>query len=126
MKIASAYFLAIVVFLQSLLPRTATELLRSPEVWAHYYEHQQLQKQPLSIWQFLQMHYSVDSKHTKQHKHHLPSFDLSSASGFFMMPTAIVELVPPVISSLLMKPVFHWANSYFFYIIQTLICPPRI
>ncbi|MFN8343881.1 MAG: hypothetical protein U0X91_02695 [Spirosomataceae bacterium] len=126
MKIVATYILTIAVFLQSLLPRTAAELLHLPEVWAHYHEHQQEQKQPLSIWQFLQMHYAVDSKHTKQHKHHLPSFDLSSAAGFFVLPVATIELVSPSISFLLMKPGFYWENSYFFHITQTLICPPRI
>lgn len=125
MRIVVACSLAIVVFLQSLLPRTATELLRSPEVWAHYHEHQQEQKQPLSIWQFLQMHYSIDSKHTKQHKHHLPSFDLSSTAGFFVLPAAIIDLLPPAISFLCVRPAFQWDNSYVFDITRSLICPPR-
>ncbi|WP_428657963.1 hypothetical protein [Runella sp.] len=125
MKIVAAYCLVFVMLIQSLLPRAAAELVHSPEVWAHYREHQREEKQSLSFWAFLQMHYSADSKHTKQKKHHLPSYDLSSTIGFFVVPAAASVLFNPKVYCLIVKPSFHWDNSYFFTIVYSLIFPPR-
>jgi len=110
---------------QSLLPRTALSLLRSPEVMKHYEEHQQEQKQPLGFIDFLVMHYSADSEHAKNTKHHLPTFDLNSVVGFFVIPSAFVSFELPLAVAFLDKATFQWRNAYTFQPFQALICPPR-
>ncbi len=125
MKALFTWILAIVMFAQSLTPRAAIELLRSTDVWAHYREHQEEQSQPLSLLDFLWMHYSVDSDHTKQKKHHLPSFDFNSVASFFVVPSAWVSLDKKATVSVLTSANFHWLNSYAFLTFKALICPPR-
>lgn len=125
MKILVAYCLAFVVLVQSILPRAATDLLHSPEVWAHFEEHKQEQQKPLSFWQFLMMHYSADSNHTKQTKHHLPSVDVNGVTGLFVLPSIIVALEDTCISIFPDKANFQWLNSYAFLSFKALICPPR-
>lgn len=110
---------------QSLLPRTALDLLRSPDVWSHFREHQQEEKQKLGFIDFLLMHYSADSEHTKQKKHHLPSFDFSSVAGLFVLPSAVVSFENPLFVFFLPKANFEWLNAYAFQSSQVLICPPR-
>lgn len=125
MKVLSAYFLAFVVFAQSLLPRAATDLLHSPEVWAHFEEHRQESQQSLSFWEFLTMHYAADSDHTKQKKHHLPSFDLSGVAGFFVLPATTLELLLSHTYTFFETKSFLWDNSYSFLLTKSLIFPPR-
>lgn len=125
MKVLATYFLAIVVLAQSLLPRAAMDLLHSPEVWAHFEEHKQETPQPLSFWQFMVMHYSADSDHTKQKKHHLPSVDFNAVTGLFVLPTAILALEHYPVPVFSYKANFQWLNSYAFLSCKALICPPR-
>lgn len=125
MKVLATYFLAIVVLTQSLLPRAAMDLLHSPEVWAHFEEHKQETPQPLSFWQFMLMHYSADSDHTKQKKHHLPRVDFNAVTGLFILPSAIIALEPHALPDFYYKANFQWLNSYAFLSFKALICPPR-
>ncbi|WP_428657957.1 hypothetical protein [Runella sp.] len=117
--------LAILLLAQSFLPRTAMDLLRSSDVWAHYREHRQEQQQPLSFLDFLWMHYAADSEHTKQKKHHLPSFDFNGVTGFFVLPSANVSFEITGTTVFFHKPDFQWLNSYAFLSFKALICPPR-
>jgi len=119
------WILAGVLLLQSFLPRTAMHLLSSSDVWAHYREHQQEQQQPLSFLDFLWMHYSADSEHTKQKKHQLPSFDFNGVMGLFVLPVAIVSFENQPITDLAYKADFTWFNLYAYHSSQALICPPR-
>lgn len=125
MKVLATYFLATVVLAQSLLPRAAMDLLHSPEVWDHFEEHRQEAQQPLSFWQFMMMHYSADSDHTKQKKHHLPSVDVNAVTGLFILPSAGIALEQHALRAFYYKADFQWLNSYAFLSFKALICPPR-
>ncbi|MFN4145887.1 MAG: hypothetical protein ACK4GN_08700 [Runella sp.] len=125
MKLLLTYILSTVLLVQSLLPRPALGLLQSVEVWQHYREHQREQSQPLGLWDFFMMHFSADSEHTKQKKHHLPTFDFNSTVGLFVLPSAVVSLQNPSIHHFLYKANFLWLNLYKFQTSQVLICPPR-
>ncbi|MEZ4904357.1 MAG: hypothetical protein R2822_22715 [Spirosomataceae bacterium] len=120
-----AFLLTGLMLAQGLLPRTALDLLRSPEVMKHYREHQQEEKEPLGFMDFLMMHYSADSEHTKQKKHHLPIFDLQSVVGFFVVPVPFISFESPLVVALLDKAAFQWRNAYTFQPFEALICPPR-
>jgi len=124
-KTIATIFLASMVLVQSLFPRTGFDLLRSPEVWQHYREHQRESSTPLHFWVFLQMHYAADSNHTKQKKHHLPAFDFSSTAGFFVIPSALISFINCTTALFVEKSIFGWSNLYFFLPTQTLVCPPR-
>ncbi|MFN8344587.1 MAG: hypothetical protein U0X91_06275 [Spirosomataceae bacterium] len=124
-KSALTWVLAVLLLVQSFLPRTAMDLLHSSDVWAHYREHQQEQPQPLSFLDFLWMHYSADSEHTKQKKHNLPGFDFNSIAGFFVLPSALVSFENRPSVSFLAKADFQWLNSYAFLSFRAMICPPR-
>jgi hypothetical protein len=119
------WILTVLLLAQSFLPRTAMDLLRSSDVWAHYREHQQEQQQPLSFLDFLWMHYSADSEHTKQKEHHLPSFDFNSVTGFFFFFSAVVSFESHPFVTFLTQANFQWLNSYAFLSFRALICPPR-
>ncbi|AEI49936.1 hypothetical protein [Runella slithyformis] len=125
MKVLATCFLAIVVLAQSLLPRAAMDLLHSPEVWAHFEEHRQEAPQPLSFWEFMMMHYSADSDHTKQKKHHLPSVDANAVTGLYLLPSAIIALEQHSLRYFYKKADFQWLNSYAFLSFKALIYPPR-
>ena len=125
MQNIAAFFLAINLLAQSLLPPTSVELLRSPELWQHFREHQRETTEPLSFWEFVQMHYAADSEHTKQKKHHLPSLDLTGAVGFCALPLACVSFFDCPTFGFISKAIFNWANSYSFLLTRALICPPR-
>ena len=125
MKATLTFLLAIIVFAQSLLPRTATELLHSPDVWEHFEEHKAECPASLSFFDFLWMHYSADSEHTKQKEHHLPSFDFNSVASFFVLPSASVSFDAQTVVTFLTSANFHWLNSYAFLSFKALICPPR-
>lgn len=125
MKSIAAFFLATNLLVQSLLPPASAELLCAPELWRHFREHQREATQPLSLWDFLQMHYAADSKHTKQKKHHLPSFSFGSVAGFFVLPSACVSMLDCPLFNFAQKNTFNWANSYSFLLTRTLVCPPR-
>lgn len=126
MKFVFAGILAIFMLMQSLIPRVATDLLHSPEVWKHFIEHQKEQKPPLDFFDFLSMHFSADSKHTKQKKHHLPSFDFNSIVGFCVLPTATIAYLNTVEIIFSTKAQFQWANLYNYQATEALICPPRV
>lgn len=125
MKTLFIWILAIVMFAQSLMPRAAVDLIRSSDVWEHFREHQKEQAQPLSFLDFLLMHYSADSEHTKQKKHHLPSFDFNSIASFFVLPSASVSLDTQAVVTFITSANFRWLNSYAFLSFKALICPPR-
>ncbi len=125
MRGIAAFFLAINFLGQSLLPPASVELLRSPELWQHFREHQRETTAPLSFWAFLQMHYAADSEHTKQKPHHLPSLDLSGAASFCATPTPSVSFLNCPVLGFIEKATFNWANSYSFLLTRALICPPR-
>ena len=125
MKSWVAFFLTINILAQSLLPPASMELLRSPELWEHFREHQRQTTEPLSFWAFLQMHYTADSEHTKHKKHHLPSFNSGSTAGFFILPSACASFFDCPVFNFVEKTTFNWANSYSFLLTRALICPPR-
>lgn len=119
------WIVAGILLAQSFLPRTAMDLLRSSDVWTHYREHQQEQEKPLSLLDFLWMHYSADSEHTKQKEHHLPSFDFNGIAGLFVLPSATISFEQQPIAAFLLKANFQWLNSYAYLSFKALICPPR-
>ena len=125
MKPFWAVILSSLIVVQSLVPRAYVGLLRSPEVWQHFKEHQAETKNQLGLWEFILMHYGSDSKHTKQKCHHLPPLDLSSAVGFFVLPENpfVVSNSPVFFTE--NEPNFFWLNLYSFNASNKLICPPR-
>ncbi len=125
MKPLLAVILSSLIVAQSLVPRAYTSLLASAEVWQHFQEHQAESKQSLSLWDFLEMHYGSDSKHTKQKNHHLPQLDLNSSTGFCMLPNGLTFNTLPTTFIATSEPNFYWLNLYSFAPTQALICPPR-
>jgi hypothetical protein len=107
------------------MPRAALGLLQSPDVWQHYYEHQREESAPLGFLDFLWMHYAADSQHTKQKKHHLPSFDFQGIAGLFVLPSAVISFEKQPVVGYLPKAAFAWHNDYSFLSSRALICPPR-
>lgn len=125
MKSIVGCILASILLVQSFMPRAALSLLQSSDVWSHYYEHQQEQQQPLNFFDFLWMHYSADSEHTKQKKHHLPSFDFHSVASLFVLPSLAISFEHHPMTAFFDEPHFRWLNLYNFQSLRVLMCPPR-
>ena len=77
------WIVAGILLAQSFLPRTAMDLLRSSDVWAHYREHQQEQQKPLSFLDFLSFHCVACFFVAK--KQHVWSHSLLEQEKFFFL-----------------------------------------
>lgn len=64
------FFALSVLFLYVLVSTPLSELTKLPELYLHYIEHKEDNKE-LSLMRFLRLHYGGDSEHARNH-HNLP------------------------------------------------------
>lgn len=130
MKKIIAITLSIQILLGSLFPRIdAMELAKIGTLIQHYQEHKSVENQDLSFIDFLIMHYSTTSNHTKtaKHSHHnLPNFGSHNSVLTYCehvykanIPSLEVNFNP------FSEPNFTWQNFYHFSISRTLLNPPK-
>lgn len=130
MKKLVAILLSLQILLGSLFPKVdAIQLARIGELVKHYQEHVAIENRNLSFVDFLIMHYSSTSNHTKTAKHshsHLPQL------GSHQVVIAYCELmfknIIPSSSTVFQsfsEPNFTWQNFYHFSLSSTLLNPPK-
>lgn len=130
MKKIIAITLSIQILLGSLFPKTdALELAKMGTLIQHYQEHKSVENQDLSFIDFLIMHYSTTSKHTKtaKHSHHnLPNFDSHHTVLTYCEPN-FKSIIPSFEAAFkpFNEPNFAWQNFYHFSISRTLLNPPK-
>ena len=105
------------------------ELAKIGELIEHYQEHKTLENQELSFVDFLIMHYSTSSNHTKtaKHSHHnLPSFNSHNLTIAYCEPTFKTN-IPSSEANItpFSEPNFAWQNFYHFSISRTFLNPPK-
>lgn len=122
--------LSIQILLGSLFPRIdAMELAKIGTLIQHYQEHKSVENQDLSFIDFLIMHYSTTSNHTKtaKHSHHnLPNFN-SHHTVLTYCETNLKPIIPSFEANFMpfSEPNFTWQNFYHFSISRTLLNPPK-
>ncbi len=130
MKQIVAILLSLQILLGSLFPNVdAMQLAKIGELVKHYQEHVTTENQDLSFVDFLIMHYSTTSEHTKTAKHshsNLPHFDSHNVIITFCEPV-FRGIFPPTlaISATFPEPNFVWQNLYHFSLSRTLLNPPK-
>ncbi len=130
MKRIIAITLSIQILLGSLFPRIdATELAKIGELIQHYQEHKATENHNLSFIDFLIMHYSTTSNHTKTAKHshqNLPNFNAHNSVLAYCEP-AFKANIPSSEAHFkpFFEPNFAWQNFYHFSISRTLLNPPK-
>ncbi len=130
MKKIIAIALSFQILLGSLFPRiNAMELAKVGELIEHYQEHKSAENQDLSFVDFLIMHYSTASNHTKtaKHSHHnLPTFNSHHAIITYC-ESAFKANIPSFEANFkpFIEPNFSWQNFYHFSISRTLLNPPK-
>ena len=130
MKKTIAVLLSMQILLGSLFPNVdAMQLAKIGELVKHYQEHKVTENQDFSFVDFLIMHYSSTSNHTKtaQHSHsnlpHLNSHHVVIAycepvfKNIIIASSTILQSFP--------EPNFTWQNFYHFSLSQTLLNPPK-
>ena len=124
-----AILLSMQILLGSLFPNVdAIQLAKIGELIKHYQEHVSNENQDLSFVDFLIMHYSSDSNHTKTAKHshsNLPHLDSHHAVVSFCEPVFKSILPSSTIYQSFSEPNFSWQNFYHFSLSQTLLNPPK-
>jgi uncharacterized protein YfbU (UPF0304 family) len=130
MKQMIAILLSMQILLGSLFPNVdTTQLAKIGELIKHYQEHVATENQDLSFVDFLIMHYSSDSNHTKTAKHshsNLPHLDSHHVVIAYCEP--VFKSIIPSSSNVLRsfpEPNFAWQNLYHFSLSQTLLNPPK-
>ena len=126
-----AILLSTQILLGSFFPNVdAMQLAKIGELVKHYQEHVATENQELSFVDFLVMHYSSDSIHTKTAKHshsNLPHLDSHHVVIAYCEP--IFKSIIPSSSSTIFQsfpePNFSWQNFYHFSLSQTLLNPPK-
>jgi hypothetical protein len=126
MKNALAFFLFILFFSGSLLPKVGLEQsFKANELLKHFQDHQKLSPQGISFSDFIWLHYSADSKHTKTTKHPtLPTFDMSGAVGY-VIPSFSLLIFISIVLAYIVRLRTRWENQYHFSFVRVLIAPPR-
>jgi hypothetical protein len=130
MKRIIAILLSMQILLGSLFPNVdAMQLAKIGELIKHYQEHVATENQDLSFVDFLIMHYSSDSNHTKTAKHshsNLPHLDSNHVVIAYCEP--VFKNIIPSSSTIFQsfpEPNFVWQNLYHFSLSQTLLNPPK-
>lgn len=129
MKKIVLYSMFILFGLESILPNTAgfSESLRLGELYNHYKLHQKIEMNPLSLSDFIWMHYAAESNHQTEHSHSkLPS--VHNASSFFsIIHTKEVLCVPKFIEIIgnTTKAIMLYDATYLFAFSLDLFTPPR-
>lgn len=131
MKKLVAILLSLQILLGSLFPKVdAIQLARIGELVKHYQEHIAIENRNLSFVDFLIMHYSSTSNHTKTAKHshsnlpHLGSHQVVVAYCELMFKNIIPSSSSTVFQSF-PEPNFTWQNFYHFSLSSTLLNPPK-
>ena len=126
MKNALAFLLFILFFSGSLIPKVGLEQsFKANELLKHFQDHQKLAGKTFSFVDFLWMHYSADSKHTKTTKHpSLPHIDYSGFAGYVLPVFQFIWLVALTFVSI-RRLRTYWENQYQFSLERVLIAPPR-
>lgn len=122
--------LSMQILLGSLFPTMdVLQLAKIGELIKHYQEHVATDNQNLSFVDFLSMHYSSTSNHTKTAKHsHSNLPHLSSHHVVVAYCESIFENIILSSSTILQsfpEPNFSWQNLYHFSLAQTLLNPPK-
>jgi len=126
MKNALALLLFTLFFSGSLIPKVGLEQsFKANELLKHFQDHQQMSPEGISFADFLWLHYSADSNHTKTSQHPtLPAFDLSGAFGY-VLPTFTLMLLIPTLLACVVRLRSRWENQYQFSYVRVVIAPPR-
>lgn len=130
MKQITAILLSLQILLGSLFPKVdAVQWAKVGELVKHYQEHVVAENQGLSFMDFLVMHYSSSSKHTKTAKHshsNLPHLDSHNSVITYCEPVFRSTIVSPItVLQSYPEPNFVWQNLYHFSLSRTLLNPPR-
>ncbi len=130
MKSVIAILLSLQILLGSLFPNVdAMQLVKIGELIKHYQEHVATENQNLSFVDFLIMHYSSTSNHTKTAKHshaNLPHLNSHHAVMAYCEPV-FKSIIPSssIAFQSFPEPNFAWQNFYHFSLSQTLLNPPK-
>ena len=126
MKNVIAFFLFILFFSGSLIPKVGLEQsFKANELLKHFQDHKKISGATFRFIDFLWMHYAADSKHNKTTKHpSLPHFDFSGSAGFVLPVFQLLLLIPFVLLAIRRLRMF-WENQYQFSLERVLIAPPR-
>lgn len=126
-----AILLSTQILLGSFFPNVgAMQLAKIGELVKHYQEHVATENQELSFVDFLVMHYSSTSNHTKTAKHshsNLPHLDSHHVVIAYCEPIS-KSIIPSSSSTIFQsfpEPNFSWQNFYHFSLSQTLLNPPK-
>jgi hypothetical protein len=129
MKQFTAILLSILILTGSLFPKIdALQLAKVGELVKHYQEHKNAWHENITFLDFLAMHYSATSKHTKTAKHshsNLPNLDSHSTVTMCAPTFKGITLFFEAIFKVFSEPNFVWQNFYHFSIARTLLNPPR-
>jgi hypothetical protein len=130
MKRMIAILLSLQILLGSLFPNVdAMQLAKIGELVKHYQEHVATENQDLSFVDFLIMHYSSTSEHTKTAKHshsNLPHLDSHHSLISYCEPV-FKSIIPSSVAvvATFPEPNFVWQNLYHFSLSRTLLNPPK-
>ena len=130
MKKMIAILLSMQILLGSLFPNVdAMQLAKIGELVKHYQEHIATENQDLSFVDFLVMHYSATSNHTKTAKHshsNLPHLNSHNVVIAYCEPVFKNIILPSsTILQSFPEPNFTWQNFYYFSFSQTFLNPPK-
>ncbi len=126
MKTFLASILFCIFFGGSLLPKVGMEQsFKAHELLKHFQDHKKQATKGFSFMDFLWLHYSADSKHSKTTQHpNLPSLDFSGICAF-VLPSILLLFLAPYIRSISRRGQINWSNHYQFTLMNVLIAPPR-
>ncbi len=130
MKRFVLYSILFLFGLESILPNSAgfSESMRLGELYTHYELHQKTCKSPLSLVDFMWMHYAAESKHRNEHSHSkLPS--VHNTSSFFSIIQNKEVLCVPKFAEIIgnaTKVIVLYEATYLFAFSVDLFTPPRL
>jgi hypothetical protein len=128
MKSPLALIMGLLMMAGSLFPQTdVEEVYKIPGLFGHYQLHKREAGSGFDFWQFLDMHYSINSRHNKTpHKGvKIPLYNHLSAGFVFVLtkPTLVPGALPAEI--LAQETQFQYANVYQFLRAYPLLQPPQ-
>ncbi|MDJ1469175.1 hypothetical protein QNI16_11070 [Cytophagaceae bacterium YF14B1] len=129
MKSGIALLLSFVFFAGSLFPFTdVEEAFKIPNLISHYFEHTESTTKDLSVWEFLQLHYGLNSSHAKSHHtetdHSLPMFHSHCIGLTFVMPRFLTfPRIHPI--ALTQFTYSFYQNTYAYLFSISFLRPPR-
>ena len=129
MKSTLALFLGLLMLAGSLFPNSdVEEVYKIPGLIAHYQLHKKAAGTDFDFFQFLELHYTMGSKHAKTpHKGvKLPMYNHLAICYVFVLTKP--QFIPSAISTLLWraKQIFVYQNTYCLLRSVSLLQPPRL